>query len=175
MRRASASSARHRFLFLLVYGALISARCGSPARCRPASSRRPTRAMPSSRRNCRTARRWNAPTRWCTRRSESVKDVPGVGHTSASRLLRRDLHGRVQRRRDLRAAEAVRRAVEGGTDGAIRSSPRSRSGSCHPGRLRHRDQAADGAGPRQGRRLQDADPGPRAASAWRSSPSAPRP
>ncbi len=54
------------------------ARSTWPMRCRAASFRSSTRAMPSSSFNCRTAPRCRAPTRWCKRASKIIQDTPGV-------------------------------------------------------------------------------------------------
>ena len=137
------------------------ARSGSCKRCRAASSRRSTRATPSSSSSCRTAPRCRAPTRSCSAPPRSCTETPGVAERRRlRRLLRRDLHQRLERRRDLRRVQALRGAH------ARRASPASadhrpavRPPAGNRGGLHHRDPAAAGARHRQRRRLQDAAPG----------------
>ena len=131
-------------------------------RCRAASSRRSTRAMPSSSCSCRTAPRCRAPTRSMQRPREIIQKTPGVARCRRlRRLLRRDLHQRHAMPASIFArVQAVRRA-------ARRPASRpARSSATLFGRLQSIQEAfiiahaaAAGARHRQCRRLQDAAAG----------------
>ena len=131
----SAKLVRFAVLMLVVYAGVIVFGLNEFRKTPVGFIRSSIAAISSSSRNCRRRRRWRAPTRSTGARSILRLKVPGVAWRGEHcRLLRRDLHQRAERGRDLSDPRSVR---ESGPRIPSNRRPRSRA-SCSDGWRRSR-------------------------------------